>query len=104
MAPKSKPKAILSPDAFEDLKKLPGNIRRLLIPAIDDLEADPRPHNSKQLLMVDEPREIRRLRIDKWRILYLVIENRPVVIGIKRRPPYDYSDLQHLIEDIGSGR
>jgi mRNA interferase RelE/StbE len=102
MPTKSKPKASLSPGAFDDFKRLPGNIRRLLILAIDDLEVNPRPHNSKQLLLTDETREIRRLRIDKWRIIYLVEENRPIIIGIRHRPPYDYSDIERLINNIES--
>ena len=100
MSPKSKPKASLSSDAFEDFKRLPGNIRRLLISAIDDLETNPRPHTSKKLIIAEETREIRRLRIDKWRINYLVEANRPIIIGIRHRPPYDYSDLQRLINNI----
>jgi mRNA interferase RelE/StbE len=102
MSPKSKPKASLSPDAFDDFKRLPGNIRRLLISAIDGLEIDPRPHNSKQLLLAEETREIRRLRIDKWRIIYLVEAHCPIIIAIRRRPPYDYSDLERLIKNIES--
>jgi mRNA-degrading endonuclease RelE of RelBE toxin-antitoxin system len=102
MTPKSKPKAVLSPGALDEFKRLPGNTRRLLISAIDDLEIDPRPYNSKQLILVEEKREIRRLRIDKWRIIYLVEANLPIIIGIRRRPPYDYSDLERLIKNIES--
>jgi mRNA-degrading endonuclease RelE of RelBE toxin-antitoxin system len=102
MAPKTKPKASLSPDAFDDFKRLPGNISRLLISAIDGLEIDPRPHNSKRLSLVEETREIRRLRIDKWRIIYLVEANRPIILGIRRRPPYNYSDLQRLVRNVKS--
>jgi mRNA-degrading endonuclease RelE of RelBE toxin-antitoxin system len=63
--PKSKPHAVLSPDAQADLKRLPGNIRRRMIVAIDALEESPRPARSKQLAINDESREIRRLRLDK---------------------------------------
>ncbi len=47
--PKSKPRAVLSPNAQVDLKRLPGNLRRRMIVAIDALEESPRPVHSKQL-------------------------------------------------------
>jgi|GEM_PF-2828116 mRNA-degrading endonuclease RelE of RelBE toxin-antitoxin system len=72
--PKSKPRAVLSPDAQVDLKRLPGNIRRRMIVEIDNLERDSRPARSKQLNIDEEKREIRRLRLDKWRVIYLVLE------------------------------
>jgi mRNA-degrading endonuclease RelE of RelBE toxin-antitoxin system len=100
MTPKSKPKAYLSPSAFIDLKGLPGNIRRQMISAIDDLENHPRPAISKRLDVEGEGREIRRLRLGKWRIIYLIRADRPIILGIRKRPPYDYDDLQHLIEVI----
>jgi mRNA interferase RelE/StbE len=101
MTRKSKPKVALSQFAFGDLKRLPGNIRRQIIVAIDGLEEDPRPSNSKQLIIDDDAREIRRLRLGKWRILYAIIDEQPIVFGVRRRPPYDYDDLQRLLEDIG---
>jgi mRNA-degrading endonuclease RelE of RelBE toxin-antitoxin system len=100
MTPKSKPKAMLSPFAFGDLRKLAGNVRRSMIVAIDGLESNPRPSNSKQLTIDDEEREIRRLRLGKWRIIYLVLDDRPIILGIGKRPPYDYSDLSYLIENV----
>ena len=66
MTPKSRPKATLSQIAFGDLKKLQGNLRRQMIVAIAGLEEDIRPSNSKQLIIEDEVREIRRLRLGKW--------------------------------------
>jgi mRNA interferase RelE/StbE len=101
VAPSSKPKAALSQIAFEDLKKLPGNIRRQMITAIDRLEANPRPSTSKRLTIENEPREIRRLRSGKWRIVYLVLDERSIILAIRKRPPYNYEDLQRLIENAG---
>jgi mRNA interferase RelE/StbE len=97
--PKSKPRAVLSPDAQADLKRLPGNIRRRMIVEIDNLERDPRPARSKQLTIDGEKREIRRLRLDKWRVIYLVLEEQPVIFAIRKRPPYNYEDLKDLIEE-----
>ena len=97
--PKSKPRAAINPDAQADLKRLPGNIRRRMIVAIDALEASPRPVRSKQLVIEGESREIRRLRLDKWRIIYLVLEEQPIILAIRKRPPYNYEDLRNLLED-----
>jgi mRNA interferase RelE/StbE len=100
MTPKSKPHAYLTPGAYQDLRRLPGNVKRQMIKAIDDLERNLRPKQSIQLELGDDPREIRRLRLGKWRILYLVQEETPVIFGIRQRPPYDYEDLQALIGEI----
>ena len=97
--PKSKPHAAISPDALADLKRLPGNIRRRMIVAMDALEGNPRPARSKQLAVEGESREIRRLRLDKWRVVYLVLEEQPIILAIRKRPPYNYEDLKDLIED-----
>jgi mRNA interferase RelE/StbE len=97
--PKSKPRAVLSPDVQADLRRLPGNIRRRMIVEIDNLERDPRPARSKQLSIDGEKREIRRLRLDKWRVIYLVLEEQPVIFAIRKRPPYNYEDLKDLIEE-----
>jgi len=46
--------------------------------------------------------EVRRLRLDDWRIIYTVNEElRQVqVLTIRRRPPYDYSDLEALLGEV----
>lgn len=100
MTPRRKPKASLSPFAYGDIKKLPGNVRRSIIIAIDELEIDSRPENSKLLTIEGETREIRRLRLGKWRVIYAIVEENPVILGIRKRPPYNYQDLLQLIEDF----
>jgi mRNA-degrading endonuclease RelE of RelBE toxin-antitoxin system len=96
--PKSKPHLSISPDALTDLKRLSGNIRRRMIVAMDGLAETPRPPRSKRLVIEGEDREIRRLRLDKWRVIYLVFEEQPVILAIRKRPPYNYEDLKNLIE------
>jgi mRNA-degrading endonuclease RelE of RelBE toxin-antitoxin system len=96
--PKSKPQAFLTPRAWNDLQHLPGNIRRRIINEIDLLEQNPRPSNSKRLALGNELREVRRLRIGQWRIVYLV-EEEPIIIGIRKRPPYDYEDIKVLVRE-----
>lgn len=99
MSPKSKPRILLSPSAWDDLKHLPGNLRRQIIKAIDGLDQDIRPPESKQLSLPDDQREVRRLRVRSWRIIYLIVQEQSLVLAIRRRPPYDYDDLTALIEE-----
>lgn len=96
MSPKSKPEAALAPEAWRELRGLPGNIRRAMVVAIDGLVSDPRPANSKQLVAEGITVEIRRLRVGHWRIVYIVLDEQPVILAIRRRPPYDYQDIQEL--------
>jgi len=71
---------------------------------IDALADEPRPGRGKPL---DLPPDIEvvvcRLRLDKWRIVYMVSEaERTVdVIAVRKRPPYDYGDLEDLLNQIG---
>ena len=46
--------------------------------------------------------EIRRLRIDPWKVVYAIHETEGWiwVLSIRRRPPYDYDDLQALADRI----
>ena len=99
MTPKSKPDASLSPSAYAELEKLPGNLRRQMIKTIDQLSTNPRPPNSKPLKLEEIPQEIRRVRLGKWRIIYFILDEQPVILGIRRRPPYDYDDLEFLTQD-----
>jgi mRNA-degrading endonuclease RelE of RelBE toxin-antitoxin system len=86
MTPRNKPTAYLTSLAYDDLKRLPGNVRRQMVIAIDGLEINSRPPQSKILEIKDEPREIRRLRLGKWRIIYAIIEERPIVFGSPQTP------------------
>ena len=100
MPPRNKPAAYLTPLAYADLKKLPGNTRRQMIVAIDGLGKNSRPPNSKVLTIEGETREIRRLRAGEWRIIYAIIAERSIILGIRRRPPYNYQDIHRLLGNI----
>lgn len=82
---------------------LPGNVRQRVKRAISDLATEPRPSHSHALdvagLEVPEAVEMRRLRLDTWRIVYAVNDKERWVwvLAIHRRPPYAYDDLQHLV-------
>jgi mRNA interferase RelE/StbE len=66
------------------------------------LADNPRPPESKTLNLLEAEAEVRRLRIEQWRIVYAITEaDRAVdVLAVRRRPPYDYTDLQDLIANL----
>jgi mRNA interferase RelE/StbE len=90
----------VNPDTFNTVKELPGNIRQRVRQAIHNLAENPRPSQSKQLKVNIIDREIWRLRIDNWRIIYAIGETDYTVgvIAVRKRPPYDYEDLQELLD------
>jgi mRNA interferase RelE/StbE len=73
-----------------------------------ELEQEPRPHLSRPLdvqrsdVSPSEGLEPRRIRMDSWRIVYVIeIEsNRIYVLAIRKRPPYRYEDLDELLEAL----
>jgi mRNA-degrading endonuclease RelE of RelBE toxin-antitoxin system len=70
------------------------------------LEEQPRPPISQTLettgLDVPSGVEIRRIRLEKWRIIYAVNDSEKWawVLAIRRRPPYDYEDIPELISKL----
>lgn len=93
----------VEPEAWKAIKRMPGHIRPRVRNAIQALSENPRPPHSKVLRVPDEMAspslELRRLRLDNWRIVYVIDHewNAVVVLAIRRRPPYDYSDLPDLL-------
>jgi len=93
----------ITSQAFREVKNLPGNMRQRIKRAIDALGDEPRPPESKQL---DMPSDVKvlvfRLRLEKWRVLYTLTEmdNAIDVLAVRKRPPYDYGDLEQLLTDI----
>ena len=95
-------KLLIEPAAHKQRKKLPGNVRQRIKRAIGGLAQNPRPYFSEKLntegLELPEGVELRRIRLEKWRIIYAV--NDPEewvwVWGLRKRPPYDYQDLEEL--------
>lgn len=94
----------VSPAAQVEIRCLPGYIRQQVREAIRSLAENPRPPRSKALSFSLPEAEARRLRIDRWRILYAVIESEDVrvvaVVAVRQRPPYDYHDLPELFAEI----
>lgn len=96
-------KVYVTPQAFKEIKTLPGNVRQRVRRAIGDLADDPRSSESKALQAPDLDRELFRLRLDRWRIVYTVADADMTVdvLAVRKRPPYDYGDLEALLNDIG---
>ena len=92
----------ITPGAWQEAKELPGHMRQRIKRAIDQLSENPRPAKSKALDVPEISQELRRLRLDRWRIVYAITEEDNVidVLAIRKRPPYDYGDLVALIENI----
>lgn len=96
----------IEPAAHAERKQLPGHVRQRIRGAITDLATEPRPTTSAVLdltgLEVPPHIEVRRIRLGHWRVIYAVDEaERWVwVWGIRRRPPYDYDDLQELTAQL----
>lgn len=98
----------ITPQAWRELKALPGHMRQRARREIDGLAATPRPPASKALDVPmpaeDEPRsyELRRLRIERWRVVYAVTEETRLidVLTVQKRPPYDYGNLSDLLQQL----
>ena len=89
----------VSPEAWEEIRSLPGNMRQRVRQAVDDLETEPRPSQSRQLRAPSALPELRRIRLDRWRIVYTIDQRERLVdvLAVRRRPPYDYGDLAELL-------
>jgi mRNA interferase RelE/StbE len=93
----------VTPDASNEIRNLPGNIRQRVRRAIDRLAEKPHPAGSKALEIPDLDYEVWRLRLDKWRVIYAITEaDRTIdVLAVRKRPPYDYGDLEELLANVG---
>ena len=82
--------------------QLPGKLRQRVKKLIHDLSVQPRPPASTLLdmsgLALPDQVEIRRIRLENWRIIYALNETEKWVwvLALRQRPPYDYQDLEEL--------
>ena len=96
----------IEPEAHSARKALPGNIRQRVKRVLDALANEPRPASSRELDVSDigipTNIEIRRVRLDKWRILYAVNDTDGWVwiLQIRKRPPYQYENLPALAAKV----
>jgi mRNA interferase RelE/StbE len=92
----------VTPDAWDEIKRLPGNIRQRVRRAIGTLADNPQPAQSQQLQSPDPGRTLWRVRLDRWRIIYMITpaEQTVDVLAVRKRPPYDYGDLSELLGTV----
>lgn len=92
-------KIYLTPQVYREIEALPGHVRGKIKQAITGLASQPRPPQSKPLNFPSSDREARRLRLNKWRLVYAVSEEERTVsiLAVRKRPPYDYRDLLDLL-------
>jgi hypothetical protein len=98
---------LIEPSVHEVRKQLPGYVRHQIRLAIASLAGDPRSAQTQPLDVtgIDLPAgvELRRLRLDRWRRVYAIHDEEGLVwvLGLYRRPPYDYDDLRELATRLG---
>ncbi len=79
-------------------------MRQRVRKAVEALAENPRPAKSKAPEVPGLPSEVRRLRLDRWRVVYAITEADEAVdvLAVRKRPPYDYGDLESLLKDYPS--
>lgn len=96
----------LRPAVHQERRYLPGHIRQRIIRIVDELAENPRPVDSRELVLLSTSIptgwEVRRLRLNDWRIVYAVSEDwlEIGILTIQKRPPYDYANLDQLLSDL----
>lgn len=112
----------VTPTAWDEVRDLPGHMRQRVRRAIAALADEPRPAESKALARpvqeeaidpqdtaasaeeqsLESAHELRRIRLDRWRIVYAITETDQAidVLAVRKRPPYDYGDLERLLSEI----
>ena len=81
--------------ARREIRDLPGNVRQLIFREIQSLDRDARPYSSKGMkstksFKIPKDVELRRIRIDRWRVVYVVEKEFSLVtvLAVRKRPPY----------------
>ena len=93
--------------ARREIRILPGHVRQPIFREIQALEKEARPYSSKGLKSTKNfkiPRgvELRRIRVDRWRVVYVIEPDLSLVtvLAIRKRPPYQYDDLEELLKEV----
>ena len=92
------------PQAWHEMKTLPGNLRQRVKREVDGLRDNPRPAQSKQLEVTTTGVVLYRVRLDRWQLVYSINEaaQQIQVLAIRKRPPYNYDDLDELLARMQS--
>lgn len=92
--------------AKREIRNLPGNVRHLIFREIRSLEKEARPHSSNEMkstksFKIPKDVELRRIRMDHWRVIYVIEQEFSLVtvLAIRKRPPYQYEDLDELLKE-----
>ena len=90
------------PQVWQAIKHLPGDVRQRVKRAVDELADEPRRARTKVLATRQTMLEVRRLRLDDWRVIYAINEDlqQVQVLAIRQRPPYNYADLDDLLDTL----
>ena len=90
-----------------EIRKLPGHTRPLIFRELQVLEKDARPYTSKEMkatksFKIPKDLELRRIRIDRWRVVYVIEPELSLVtvLAVRKRPPYQYEDLGELLKEM----
>ncbi len=94
--------------ARKEIRQLPGNMRQRVLRALRSLQSEPRLGSSQALdtakagIALQPHTDLRRIRLDAWRVVYLVEDDAALVsvLAIRKRPPYQYDDLGELIQEL----
>jgi len=90
-------------EAKTEIRRLPGHMRQRIRRAVQSLSSEPRPHYSRELRTSPGiALEVRWLRLEHWRVVYVVDEewSEVGVLTVRERPPYDYKDLPELLAEL----
>jgi len=74
---------LLAREAEKALRRLPRGLLQHVEQAIDDLSANPRPPGCKKLV---GHRDLYRVRVRDWRIIYAIEDDRLIVLIVKIAP------------------
>ncbi|MBU4225820.1 MAG: type II toxin-antitoxin system RelE/ParE family toxin [Chloroflexi bacterium] len=93
--------------ARREIRNLPGHMRQLIFREIQALEKEARPYSSKGMkstknFKISKDVELRRIRMDRWRVVYVIEQELSLVtvLAIRKRPPYQYEDLEDLLKEV----
>jgi len=84
------------------MRALPGAMRQRIKREVDELGSTPYPSQSKRLRLTASGVALYRVRLDRWRLVYAVheTEEQIQVLTVRKRPPYNYDDLDQLLEQL----
>jgi mRNA interferase RelE/StbE len=93
--------------ARREIRNLPGNVRQVIFRGIQALENEAHPPSSKGMkstknFKIPKGLELRRIRMDRWRIVYVIEGDLSLVtvLTVRKRPPYQYEDLEELLKEV----